>query len=655
MSDDGDINVGASTSCGTAAAGTPPRKKKCYFTSFQADWAAKFPWARKERETEYDVYCKVCNMKFTVKYDGIKAMVRHESSQKHVNFSSAAKKSDTITAFFVKKGTPLEDKIAAVTVTNIYHSIVHNHSYNSFDCAMKLNAVCFSECDTAKKVRCGRTKAEIIARNVLKPFVIEQVLRDLNGELPLYFTLATDASNKGNRKFFPVVLFYFEKENGLTSKLVDFLEESDETARSVYTCLLESLQRLELDTSRIVSYSADNAPVNYGKNNSVYKFLKDKNNNIFKGNCHAHILHNCAKFACKKLNYDVEAFILKVYSEFSTASKKVSQLKEHFENAELEYVKILRHVPTRWLSLFACIERLLHSWPAIKSYFLQQGEENVSKIIWDFLKNQENEMLDDLSPEMTIQECYIYFVHHLMSIFNKYILLLERKKIMCTEIDGIMNKLLNDLTKRKEDKFFGYKVNNALQQLSTQLKNQAQNDFTSVYTRAIKYLSDWYSFDNPPFKKFGIFNLENKVNFPDLCAIANDLFKDREYINFDALYDEVSVLNDIIPEIDTNMSTEEKWCHIFKKCPVKSFENLYKIVQPVLSISVSNANVERIFSLMNQAWTDNRNKMSVDLVKSELCIKANIDMDCISFYNFISNKKTILEAVKNDKKYSFRH
>lgn len=44
-----------------------------------------------------------------------------------------------------------------------------------------------------------------------------------------------------------------------------------------------------------------------------------------------------------------------------------------FEFCEIEWAEMLRHVPTRWLTLTPAIERLLKNYPAIKAYFLSQG------------------------------------------------------------------------------------------------------------------------------------------------------------------------------------------------------------------------------------------------------------------------------------------
>jgi hypothetical protein len=51
---------------------------------------------------------------------------------------------------------------------------------------------------------------------------------------------------------------------------------------------------------------------------------------------------------------------------------------------ETEYSALLRHVPTRFLSFFAAVGRLVKNWAEL-NYSLSQGEENVSRAIRTFV------------------------------------------------------------------------------------------------------------------------------------------------------------------------------------------------------------------------------------------------------------------------------
>lgn len=132
--------------------------------------------------------------------------------------------------------------------------------------------------------------------------------------------------------------------------------------------------------------------MNFGKHNSVYQKLKTANPQIIKGNCKCHFIHNSLKHANRVLSaagYDVKNCVLKIYSEFSCSAKRVDSLKKFCEFTGVQYKHILRHVPTRWLSLLPAIERIPECWPALKSYFISQGKEDCPAIIWKVMSNSD--------------------------------------------------------------------------------------------------------------------------------------------------------------------------------------------------------------------------------------------------------------------------
>lgn len=80
---------------------------------------------------------------------------------------------------------------------------------------------------------------------------------------PTFVSVFTDASNKGNRKFFSVAIQYFSLKRGICHKLLEFYKDSFENSTSIKERLFEVLDKSQLSWSRVTAYGADNASVNF--------------------------------------------------------------------------------------------------------------------------------------------------------------------------------------------------------------------------------------------------------------------------------------------------------------------------------------------------------------------------------------------------------
>ena len=119
---------------------------------------------------------------------------------------------------------------------------------------------------------------------------------------------------------------------------------------------------------------------------------------------------------------DIENIVLKIYSHFSMSAKRRETLKEFYIFVETEFYEILRHVPTRWLSLPPCIERILLSWKALSSYFLIRLAE-CSKQLLKLL------MTDNESTEVPrLIELYLIVSQHVMEILQLAVQELEKNE-----------------------------------------------------------------------------------------------------------------------------------------------------------------------------------------------------------------------------------
>jgi len=117
------------------------------------------------------------------------------------------------------------------------------------------------------------------------------------------------------------------------------------------------------------------------------------------------------------------------------------------------------------------------------------------------------------------------------------------------------------------------------------------------------------------------------------------------------LFDEISTLNEILSRIPDDkfdeVSVEQKWMKIFEA----ELPNLNTLVSKILSIPVSNACVERVFSLTSAQWTDARNLLKVETVKSLAQIKMNYDLDCSQMYDLLFSTPELLKQIMDGAKY----
>ena len=86
-------------------------------------------------------------------------------------------------------------------------------------------------------------------------------------------------------------------------------------------------------------------------------------------------------------------------------------------------------------------------WPELKSYFISQGEDNVTDIIWTGFACKE-------SLEI-LPHCILNFVHNVLNIFEEAIKQLESNATTATEVHGIMVHVEEKLQQRWADKFYG--------------------------------------------------------------------------------------------------------------------------------------------------------------------------------------------------------
>jgi hypothetical protein len=116
----------------------------------------------------------------------------------------------------IHDGDSESDKIAGSEALLAYHTVRYGQSLRANDCLSTLIKKIYES-----KFSSARTKSEAIITNVLSPYILGEVIEDLNKTKSI--TVSLDATNKKDIKLFPIVVRYVLSNCGVQDKITDFI------------------------------------------------------------------------------------------------------------------------------------------------------------------------------------------------------------------------------------------------------------------------------------------------------------------------------------------------------------------------------------------------------------------------------------------------
>ena len=109
------------------------------------------------------------------------------------------------------------------------------------------------------------------------------------------FSLAVDgSSDTGTENMYPLVVRIYESKRGeICSKFWHMCLVTDCSAQGIFTQVSKAFEQDGVPWQNVIGLSLDNAFVNMGRHNGLYRKFEEKNSSVYTFGCICHIIHNC--------------------------------------------------------------------------------------------------------------------------------------------------------------------------------------------------------------------------------------------------------------------------------------------------------------------------------------------------------------------------
>ena len=256
-------------------------------------------------------------------------------------------------------------------VSTIYHLRQVITQQNCF-------AVCFRTRKQPKKCSCGHTKTAAIIKEALAPHYLEKTLHDMSR---FYSVMMDESNDKMDKSCIILVRILDPIVGDIRTRFLDMPIVNIGTARNLFDALKLSLTNKGLDFSKCIFFMSDTTNVMKGARSGVQKLIKAECSDVLDVGCICHLTDLTIKAGLQALPVDIDKLFIDVFYYFYHSSKRKQEFCDLWCSLfTSEPQTILKHCPTRWLSLLRCVGRYLAQLDGLKSYFLSCGEAETAKV-----------------------------------------------------------------------------------------------------------------------------------------------------------------------------------------------------------------------------------------------------------------------------------
>ena len=549
--------------------------------------------------------------------------------------------------------------------------VEHNIAFSSADHCSNLFHTNFPDSKIATEYKAARTKMTSMVK-----YQAEQISSKIAEKSKPVFCLSTDGSNDNNDKFYPLVISYIDEGKHCVSLLsVPTVTEASCTGENIFQVLDTELAKFDLSWENCIAFGSDNAPVMVGGKKGVYGFIKERAASVYSAGCPCHLLHIAAKNGAKTLALQVEDVLTDAYYYLKHSAKRQTEFKEIQELSSGENLKVLKHVPTRWLSLKHCTDRLLHLRTPLRDYFRKERKDSGScrpERVFKFLNSHTSvclcmflcyalEGFDKTNLSLQAEKPMIHKLQRVLIDFYRSLLVKFLKPSAFTgkHVLGVDIKLSYN-QRTDKDLMIGEKTRTFMEEkkMSETKMQDICKRAREFYKTAAKYVAEKLPLQDQTLQHAEVFDPEKiqQKSFSSVSYFTTRFAALKPYCTMDELEEQFSNIQveDLSSVLQLDRA-DEQWAMIGKITDVTGnlrYPDLTKLAQSVLLIPHSNASCERVFSNVRKVRTDFRGSMSASTLEAICTVKMDMQNSQTSCYEGTYTREETKAAKKATMKFN---
>lgn len=605
--------------------------KKSYRKEWESDQSLK-TWITPVVGDDTKAFCKYCQSEIRAQLNDLK---EHTNTKKHKSRCAPSIKTFTVSAGAAGQ-CPIKDDQKRREIRIAAYIACHS-SINAVD---DLSDILKDEMGTFQM---HRTKCTAIIKSVLAPHFREELVEDI-GESPysLYLDESTDISV--NKLLCICVKYHSKKHSKFVSTYLGLVELTDADAKAISDTVVAFLSKNGLQIKNMMGIATDGASVMVGKNHSVFTLLKQIQPNLQLIRCVCHSLDIVANKAMQLLPSNIEYMVRETYNWFAHSAKRQYEYKNIYETINNGGcpLKLISPSCTRWLVMADCINRIVDQKDALTLHFnMASSTEHcyTARLLKEMYNDKTNLLyMYFLQPVLmeikAVNKCFQLETGNSLGVFR------DLERLYMTTVRRILkpsvlrnHKQLRELDLTQSGIFLspldadlGTTFMDKLEE--SRLAPDMKERISSRCMDFLKELVKQYQLRLPAsmeiLSKLELFcpkSVISTINRPGVKDLPADLFS-CPIGTLETQWRNVATAN-----FSDDQDIDKFWLEVeaFKDAGGhKCFQELAQGAIRLLVLPVSNAHVERAFSLVSLLKDDTRNRMGLPLLSSIMDVRTGL-------------------------------